>query len=528
MLMLAPGTVQAQSAHPTGARGGILVPGARTLPRGTLSLGSYATFTRFGTTNQALGLGWIAYGLSDNLQLYGSRSSFFTGSGDTYFDYAGFVRGHAFGPIGLTFRLPAPPARPFQLAVQAAVTPGIHQRALSGHNHPYARDSFDVRFGLAQSLRLGNIELRAGEGMVITEDTPVNVPNHAELGAGLTWSVTDWLGLEAEVLSRLETETPINIMQDYLAVSGGALVQVNGWLGLRGGYFLGLSDERTDGIGTRAESWGAYGSIEVQLWRPDSGRERPAPRPRPAPPTSEPVPAEPEVVAVEPTADSDGDGVTDDIDQEPGTPAGAVVDAQGRSVDSDGDGIPDGLDLEINTPEGAMVDTQGRALDGDGDGIPDGLDLQPDTPAGVPVDAQGRGLYGLEADLITKGLLNLNTIYFEYNSATLQPESYQTLHEVGLILAKYRALKIEIGGHSDSIGSDVYNQELSRTRAQSVLNWLLANIPELGLDRFTVYGYGESQPVADNDTEEGRILNRRVAFKVLNPEELEKYRPPGH
>jgi len=146
----------------------------------------------------------------------------------------------------------------------------------------------------------------------------------------------------------------------------------------------------------------------------------------------------------------------------------------------------------------------------------------------VPTDAEGRGLYGMEAELITRGLLTLNTIYFDYNSATLKPESYQTLREVGLILIKYSELKIEIGGHTDSVGGDSYNLQLSRVRAEAVLNWLLDNTTELTLTQFTVKGYGESQPVTDNDTEAGRTLNRRVEFRVLNTDVLQRYRgiPP--
>jgi len=87
--------------------------------------------------------------------------------------------------------------------------------------------------------------------------------------------------------------------------------------------------------------------------------------------------------------DSDGDGIPDGIDRCPGTPLGAVVDATGCPIDSDGDGVPDGLDKCPDTPHGALVDPNGCPKDSDGDGIPDGLDHCPYTPRGAAVDAVG-------------------------------------------------------------------------------------------------------------------------------------------
>src|SRR6266568_1446364 len=87
--------------------------------------------------------------------------------------------------------------------------------------------------------------------------------------------------------------------------------------------------------------------------------------------------------------DSDADGVPDGIDQCPGTPAGVHVDAKGCPVDSDGDGVPDGIDKCPNTPAGAAVDAAGCPLDADLDGVPDGIDQCPNTPAGTKVDAAG-------------------------------------------------------------------------------------------------------------------------------------------
>src|ERR1041385_612413 len=88
-------------------------------------------------------------------------------------------------------------------------------------------------------------------------------------------------------------------------------------------------------------------------------------------------------------ADSDADGVPDGIDQCPGTPAGVHVDAKGCPVDSDGDGVPDGVDQCPNTPTGVAVDAAGCPLDSDKDGVPDGIDKCPNTPAGATVDASG-------------------------------------------------------------------------------------------------------------------------------------------
>src|SRR5207302_4573752 len=87
--------------------------------------------------------------------------------------------------------------------------------------------------------------------------------------------------------------------------------------------------------------------------------------------------------------DSDGDGVPDNKDACPGTPAGAVVDPRGCPLDADQDGVPDGLDRCPGTPAGAHVDATGCPTDGDADGVFDGIDQCPNTPAGAQVDANG-------------------------------------------------------------------------------------------------------------------------------------------
>jgi outer membrane protein OmpA-like peptidoglycan-associated protein len=109
--------------------------------------------------------------------------------------------------------------------------------------------------------------------------------------------------------------------------------------------------------------------------------------------------------------------------------------------------------------------------------------------------------------------LNLNNILFDVDSDQLRPEAIKALETVKKILEKYPDREIRIEGHTDNTGGRNYNMDLSTRRAKSVLNHLL----EKGLngDRMSYRGYGETKPVAPNDTEEGRAQNRRVEILIV-------------
>jgi outer membrane protein OmpA-like peptidoglycan-associated protein len=224
--------------------------------------------------------------------------------------------------------------------------------------------------------------------------------------------------------------------------------------------------------------------------------------------------------------DSDGDGVFDGVDQCPETIPGARVDAAGCPSDSDGDGVFDGLDACRNTPAGAVVDVKGCPVDSDGDGIPDGIDLCAATPPNAKVDATGCPIMvsEKEIELLDTGMITVRNINFKTGMWDIPAEAYPVLDEIGRILVQWPDLRIEIGGHADSRGGDAYNLELSDKRANAVRNYLLARFPEIKPEQYTARGYGEAQPVASNDTVEGRAKNRRVEFKVLNTEVLKKVR----
>jgi len=244
--------------------------------------------------------------------------------------------------------------------------------------------------------------------------------------------------------------------------------------------------------------------------------------------------------------DSDNDKVPDYLDQCPGTPQGAPVDKKGCPLDSDGDGVPDYTDLCPNTSPGVAVDEYGCPFDSDGDGVPDYLDQCPDTPYEVDVDKYGcpvdedldgvpdyldqcpGTLPGVQVD--EKGCeiviappptgVNLDKLVlssetsFEFNSAQLKPVAYPELDKLLAEMKKYPMSRWKIEGHTDNVGSEDGNVKMSKMRAESVLNYFVSRgIPQ---GRFEVVGLGSRQPVADNNTPEGRSKNRRVEIKRVD------------
>jgi outer membrane protein OmpA-like peptidoglycan-associated protein len=108
----------------------------------------------------------------------------------------------------------------------------------------------------------------------------------------------------------------------------------------------------------------------------------------------------------------------------------------------------------------------------------------------------------------------LKNIFFDFDKATIRSESANELDRLIKLLTENPTLKIELGSHTDSKGSDDYNQKLSQSRSQSVVTYLIGK--GIAADRLVAKGYGETVPVATNDTEAGRQENRRTEFKILS------------
>lgn len=131
-----------------------------------------------------------------------------------------------------------------------------------------------------------------------------------------------------------------------------------------------------------------------------------------------------------------------------------------------------------------------------------------------------RDLEGANIERVGEGIkITFNSgILFDVNKAELRPEAKTNLEKLAVILNKYADTKIVIEGHTDADGTEEHNLELSRMRAQSVANF----VSSLQVDptRFTIMGYGESQPVGDNTTVAGKQANRRVELAIFANDKL--------
>lgn len=166
--------------------------------------------------------------------------------------------------------------------------------------------------------------------------------------------------------------------------------------------------------------------------------------------------------------------------------------------DADQDGVYDHKDKCPGTPSGVTVDKNGCPIDSDGDGVPDSLDRCSDTPRGARVDS--------------RGCWEIGSVHFDFNKAEIKSTGYSILENVVEVMKQNAALKVVIGGHTDNVGTEAYNMNLSRKRAESAKVYLMKH--GIRADRIRINGYGMIQPAVSNDTEDGRARNRRVEFSA--------------
>jgi len=150
-------------------------------------------------------------------------------------------------------------------------------------------------------------------------------------------------------------------------------------------------------------------------------------------------------------------------------------------------------------------------LDSDNDGVADSVDKCPNTAPGAAVDKDGCAL-----KLDEKVQISLS-VHFDTDSAEVKPEYYSEIEEVADFLEKYSKTSVTVEGHTDSRGAAAYNKDLSQRRADAIRD-VLINEYKVDASRVSSIGFGEEQPVANNDTREGQYQNRRVVAVFENAE----------
>lgn len=259
------------------------------------------------------------------------------------------------------------------------------------------------------------------------------------------------------------------------------------------------------------------------------------------------------IVALKGCPDADGDGIADKDDECPGQKG--LVKFNG-CPDTDNDGFPDKTDKcpneagklagcpdsdndgiadkEDKCPKVAGLAKFGGCPDKDGDGVIDSEDDCPDLAGNIKgcPDSDGDGIvdpkdkcpkiFGIAAndgcpeikkevkEVLTKAM---EGVYFDTNSSKIKKVSYKILDNVVKVMNENPLYKLQIDGHTDNVGDDAKNLQLSKDRAKSVKDYLISKKIDTG--RLSSEGYGETKPKATNDTAEGRSQNRRVEFTVV-------------
>jgi OmpA-OmpF porin, OOP family len=248
-----------------------------------------------------------------------------------------------------------------------------------------------------------------------------------------------------------------------------------------------------------------------------------------------PAPVVKEVIVPQAPKDTDGDGITDDLDKCPEVPG--VARYNGCPVpDTDKDGINDeedkcptvpgtakyngcpipDTDLDgINDEEDKCPTVKGLPKyagcpvpDTDGDGVNDEEDRCPTVP-GI---ASNFGCPEIKEEIVKRLEYAAQRIYFATGSAKLLSTSFKSLDDVVKVMNEDLNLKLSVEGHTDNVGKDEYNQTLSESRAASVREYLVNH--GVNDSRIVSQGFGETKPIADNKTAAGRAKNRRVVLTV--------------
>ena len=212
-------------------------------------------------------------------------------------------------------------------------------------------------------------------------------------------------------------------------------------------------------------------------------------------------------------ADKDGDGVTDDIDRCPDLP-GPKENFGCPWPDRDGDGVPDNKDVCPDVP-GPAENAGCPWADKDHDGVPDNVDKCPDEPG--PADNQGCPRK-MTLVVVRKDRIEIKQqLHFRPAKSVILKDSYPVLQQVAQVIKDAPTITVRIEGHTDNVGRVQTNMKVSQARADAVRDYLVQQ--GVNPKQLIAIGYGPTRPIASNTTRAGKLLNRRVEFRIVDQEQ---------
>lgn len=209
--------------------------------------------------------------------------------------------------------------------------------------------------------------------------------------------------------------------------------------------------------------------------------------------------------------DGDADLIPDKDDRCP-TAAGTAE--FGGCPDTDADGL---ADPDEECPNEAGPASSFGCPDDDADRVPNYRDDCPTKPVPANVDPMRSNGCPAKVYVTADAIQIVDKVFFDTGKATIQKKSFPLLDEIAGTLTKYAEIKkVQVEGHTDDVGNDQTNLQLSQARAESVVAYLVGR--GVAAERLTAKGFGETKPIADNKTSAGKAENRRVAFTILEQE----------
>lgn len=489
-----------------GTRGLPQTSSAEALGEGRLVLGINGPWYRqqnafAGTPNAKAdiftGIGSVAYGISRQWDIFASLTAWGTQN------YNG-PQGSGLGTIqgGVQGTLPFTPAAPIRMGAQFAVINGLSDNPIDsnfadGYNYFETRTGLDFRGTLLQTLVAGSeaisVKMHLNEGVAGSMQSGVDPL--MLLSAGLQMNVPmAALGLELHSRTAL---ADINFKTDPLWLTPSIQFRSLYNLNLTAGGDISLSRDRS-GPGTQValralEPYRLFGGIAFTFdtWAEKRRQEK-----------WEALRASRERELLKAQAVAAAQKAHDD------SLAAAEANLQINNITVQNDQLS----------EQARRDSMAMAQKARQDSM-----ALADANRKLAEERSKRT--DLENQLLNTGMLVMDAVYFETAKADVSLNSKPYLTMLAKMLAKYPKLQIEVDGHTDNVGSDSYNLNLSQARATAVRDYMASQVPDLGA-RLTARGYGESRPKADNTTAEGRKLNRRTELQVLNKDALREYNQP--